>query len=131
MNATNTPILIATEIGPWFVKTFEDATVKAYRMMWDAFIPAFAANWIWIILILFLVFTLVSLKAFMGRWSSLGSFLYNISYFGMLLVIGLIWGPEVFAGDLFKVACTVILYPICYWLSGYIMEKMGVRHRYF
>lgn len=131
MDATNTPILIAAEIGPWFIEAFEEGTKQAYQMIWDAFIPILAANWVWVILILFVVFTLVSIKAFMGRWGSLGSFLYNFFYFGTLLVIGLIWGPEVFAGDLFRAACTVILYPICYWISGYIMEKMGVRYRRF
>ncbi len=127
MNATNTPIIFATELGPWFLNLVAEATPKAFRMVWDIFVPFLAANWGWVLLTLFVVFTYVSIKAFAGRWGSLGSFLYNFFYFGTLFIVGLIWGPEVFAGDLFKAACTIILYPVCYWLSGYIMRKMGVR----
>lgn len=126
MDASNTPILIATDMGPWLIQTFSEAIPKSYRMVWDAFMPFLAENWAWIILGLFIVFTYVSIKAFMGRWGALGSFLYNFFYFGIVFVIGLIWGPEVFAGDLFKLACTIILYPICYWVSGFLMDKMGV-----
>jgi hypothetical protein len=63
----------------------------------------------------------------MGRWGGLGSFLYNFFYFGILLVIGLISGSEVFVDDYFNVACAIILYPICYVLSGMILDKMRVR----
>lgn len=130
MNATNTPVLIATEMGPWLVKTFGEAFPKAYRMIWDALMPILVTNWAWILLILFVVFTYVSIKALLGRWGALGSFLYNFFYFGTLFIIGLIWGPEVFAGDLFKAAYTVILYPICYILVGIILDKIGVRRHY-
>lgn len=130
MSATNTPMLVAAETGPWLVKTFGEAFPKAYRMIWDAVMPVLAANWGWVLLTLFVAFTYVSIKAFMGRWGALGSFLYNFFYFGTLFIIGLIWGPEVFAGDLFRAACTVILYPICYLLVGVILDKTGVRRRF-
>ncbi len=132
MNATETPFFLPTEISPWFVKTFFDAIPQAYKILWDnLFIPFFIANYVWIILVLFIIFTYVSIKAFMGRWGSLGSFLYNFFYFGILFIVGLVWGPETFASDLFKLACTAILYPLCYLISGSIMDKMVSRCKYF
>jgi hypothetical protein len=105
-------------------------TKMAANIMWSSLLSYLAAHWIATILTLFVVFVFVFVKAKLGRWGSLGSFLYNFFYFGTLFIIGLIWGPEVFLGDWFKVACTALLYPICYFLSGYLMEKMGVFHNY-
>lgn len=128
MNASGTPFLISSDIALWFIRVVSEETPKAYRMLWDNLLmPFLVQNWAWIILMLFIVFTYVSIKAFMGRWGSLGSFLYNLLYFGILFIVGLIWGPEVFAGDFFSLVCTAVLYPACYWASGFIMEKMNVR----
>jgi hypothetical protein len=65
----------------------------------------------------------------MGRWGSLGSLLYNFFYFGTLYIIGLLWGPEIFVDDLFNAACAVVLYPACYLLVGYILERTGLKAR--
>lgn len=126
-------------LGPDFAKDFisfffsaiEVATKHNLRLTWDmVLIPFLREHWMLVIAGLFVAFVLVSLKAMAGRWGSLGSFLYNFFYFGTLFVVGLIWGPEVFAGDMFKFACTALLYPVCYILSGVVMDKMGVRrHR--
>lgn len=96
-------------------------------MLWDILLAFLLENWFWVLLALFILFIFVTLKAMMGRWGSLGSFLYNFLYFGILLIIGLIWGPEVFVDDYFNAACAVILYPICYVVTGMILDKMGVR----
>jgi len=61
-----------------------------------------------------------------GRWGWLGSVLYNYLYFGTLFVIGLIWGPEIFANDYFEIAL-VILYIVCFSLVGVILTKTGLR----
>jgi hypothetical protein len=109
------------------IKTSMESSMKMVaNIMWSTLLSYLAAHWMATILTLFVVFVFVFIKAKLGRWGSLGSFLYNFFYFGTLFVIGLIWGPGVFLGDWFKVACTALLYPICYFLSGYVMEKMGV-----
>jgi hypothetical protein len=108
--------------------SMESSTKMVAHIMWSTLLSYLAVHWIATILILFVVFVFVFIKAKLGRWGSLGSFLYNLFYFGTLFIIGLIWGPEVFLGDWFKVACTALLYPICYYLSGYAMEKLDVLY---
>lgn len=109
---------------------FEEGSKMAARMLWDkALMPIVMEHWFAIMMLIFGIFIVVTIKAMFGRWGSLGSFLYNFFYFGILFTIGLIWGPEVFVNDIFKTAVAVILYPACYWLSGYVMDRMGVRRR--
>jgi hypothetical protein len=107
-------------------KATADGISWAVHVLWSATLSSLRANWKAVIILLFVAFVVFTIKAMMGRWGSLGSFLYNLFYFGTLFIIGLIWGPDVFLGDLFKAACTAILYPICYLLAGYVMDKMGV-----
>ncbi|MCX6738893.1 MAG: hypothetical protein NT098_02440 [Candidatus Parcubacteria bacterium] len=97
------------------------------HIVWGWFISFLKEYWLAVLLVIFVLFITITFKAMLGRWGSLGSFLYNFFYFGILLIIGLIWGPEVFVADYFNATCVVVLYPICYVLSGYIMDKMKVR----
>jgi len=107
-------------------KAVDDGTRQAAQMLWAALLSYLTAHWLVITIILFVLFVMLTLKAMLGQWGSLGSFIYNVLYFGTLLVIGLIWGPNIFLGDFFKAMCTAILYPICYLITGYILEKIGL-----
>jgi hypothetical protein len=101
---------------------FEEGTKDGVRMVWSWLIDFLAHHWLLSIGILFLVFTFVSLKALLGRWGSLYSFTYNCLYFGTLFVVGLIAGPEIFLNDIFNAICAIVLYPVCYYLVGYIWD---------
>ena len=124
-----------TPLGPDFpkqmidllFKAVEDGTLMAYRMLWDALLSFLSAHVIAVMAVLFVALIFTFLKAMMGRWGSFGSLLYNIFYFGTLFIIGLIWGPGVFANDVFNAACAVILYPLCYIAVGAIINALGVR----
>lgn len=132
MNASSTPLGadFPNEMVEMMIQSFEDGSKWAARMLWDILMTFLAENWLWVFLGLLAVFILVSFKAILGRWGSLGSFLYHLFYFGTLFVIGLIWGPEVFTEDIFNAACAVILYPICFLLVRFILDKTGLRrHR--
>lgn len=100
------------------------------HMLWDILIFFLKGHWLGFLILLFVIFISVTLKAMMGRWGGLGSFLYNLFYFGTLFIIGSIWGPEVFVNDYFNAACTVILYPICYYITGVILDGTGVQRRF-
>ena len=124
----------STPLGPDFPKqmigllfdSVEKGTLMGVRMVWDIVITLLTAHWLAVLLVIFVILVATTLKAMMGHWGSLGSLLYNILYFGTLLIIGLIWGPDVFADDYFNAACAVILYPICYWIVGWILRKTGL-----
>jgi hypothetical protein len=132
-------MVTTTVFGPEFVKEqisqLQDATQKGMelgaRMAWEKFfLPLFKEHWLAIMLSFFAVFVIVTIKAMFGRWGSLGSFLYNFFYLLAILVICLIWGPEVLVGDFFHLAYVIILYPAFYFLSGWIMDRMGLGPRH-
>jgi hypothetical protein len=96
------------------------------RRLWHQIMDFLAPYWSVVILILIVVFVFATIKAFAGRWGTLGSLLYHVPYFGILLLIGLIFGPEWFVSDWYKPVCAVLLNPICFFLSGFLMIKMGI-----
>jgi len=108
-------------------KGIETATQQIARILWSALLSFLTAHWFAVLVAIFVIFVVALLKAMLGRWGSLGSFLYNLFYFGILFVIGLIWGSEVFVNNLFNAAVAIILYPICYFITGLILEKTGLR----
>lgn len=121
--------------GPDFPKQLVDLVLSAAdqiakevaHMLWSALLSFLAQHWLGAMGLLFFAFIIATVKAMMGRWGTLGSLLYNFIYFGILFVIGLIWGPEVFLNDIFKAACAMILYPVCYVAVGLILNRTGLR----
>lgn len=129
MSSTTTPFGpdFARDIVNVFSNAINKGTKQAAYMLWSILTSFLKEYWLAMMVCLLIVFVVVTFKAMMGRWGSLGSFLYNLFYFGTLFIIGLIWGPEVFVNDFFNVACAVILYPICYFVVRIILEKTGLR----
>lgn len=114
------------ELIPWMIQQFGIATEKAFRMFWDIGMTYLAQHWIAVLVGLFLIFMLALIRAFItGRWAMLGSVVYNYLYFGTLFIIGLIWGPELFANDYFKIVLA-ILYVVCFILTGQFLRKIKV-----
>ena len=98
-------------------------------MMWDGLMSFLTSHWLVVLGVLVLVFIGALTRAVLtGRWGMLGSVLYNYLYFGTLFVVGLIFGPEVFANDYFKLVL-VLLYVVCFTLVGMFISKMGFRRR--
>lgn len=130
MISTSTP-----PFGPDFVKEliprmFDQigiATARAFRMLWDIGMAYLAEHWVVVILGLVVIFFVALIRAFItGRWAMLGSITYNYLYFGTLFIIGLVFGPELFANDYFKIFLA-ILYVVCFILTGKFLTKIGVR----
>lgn len=122
----------AAQLGPEIWKPLLDQILvstkegvsMAYQMLWDSLMWLLAEHWISIFIALFVVLTVAFIVALFGRWGSFGSLLYNYLYFGTLFVIGLIWGPEVFIGDLFSFLRALAICPICYFVVGVILRKL-------
>jgi hypothetical protein len=110
-----------------FLNAVDEGTKQAARIFWDILKSFLIDHWLAVIVVLFIILVIAIFRAIMGRWGMLGHVLYNYLYFGVLFVIGLIWGPEVFVNNFFNVACTIIFYPVCYIVVGLILDKVGVR----
>lgn len=131
MNSTTT-LLDPASVAPWLLNTiFVEAPKEAARFLWyQILMPILHEHWLGIGIFIFLIFLVVTIKAMMGRWGALGSFLYNLLYFSILFIIGLIWGPEVFVSDWINFFTTLVLYPVCYWIVGCILDKTGLKTRW-
>ncbi len=130
MNAASTTPLdsdFAKQMVDLLFNGIDEGLKQGAHMLWNILIFFLKEHWLAVLIIFFLIFVTVTVKAMTGRWGSLGSFLYNILYFGILFIIGLVWGPEVFVSDYFNAAMTVILYPTCYFLVGIILDKTRAR----
>jgi hypothetical protein len=125
MISTSTPI--AADFAKEIINATEEGAKQGARMLWDIVLEILKAHPLAVTLILLAIIAIAMVKFMLGRWGMLGSVLYNFFYFGTLLAIGLIWGPGVFVSDFFSAACTLILYPICYFAVGIILDWIGVR----
>lgn len=130
MTPTTTPPFgpdFVKDLIPWFFQMIEDSTKKAYRMMWDFFITFLLDHWGWVIIFLIGVLILALIEyAITARWAFLGRVLYSYCYFGVLFIIGLIFGPELFANDYFQIFL-VILYVVCFLFVGKVLRKLGIK----
>jgi len=124
MNTTTTIELVKS-----FWNTIDVATKKIYQMLWTALLSFLVQHWIVVLIVLVAILGIAIMKALLGRWGMLGSVLYNYLYFGILFIVGLIFGSDIFVNNWFSVACTLALYPICYAIVGIILEKTGLHRR--
>jgi hypothetical protein len=114
------------QMPAWFLDTIQEATIKDIKIFWDWGISYPLAH-LWIIIgILLIVLVYAVFRAFMWHWWVLGSVLYNYLYWGSLLIIGLIFGPEIFASSYVDVGL-FILYILCYIIVGKILKTTGIR----
>jgi hypothetical protein len=112
---------------PWMFKAFDDATIKAYQMMWNILLSLLATYWLQITIVLILLLVAAFIKFLVtGRWAMLGSILNSYIYWGTLFVIGLLFGPGIFANDYFKILL-VILYAISLTIVRVILNNTGIR----
>lgn len=123
---------MGNNIGKEVLTIFEEGMKQAYHLIWSSVIkPLLVEHWFAIFIILLVLFVVGFAKAMFGRWGTLGSLIYNFLYFGTLLVVVLIWGTDIFTNDWFNFACAVVLYPVCYLLSGLVLDKFEFRrYRY-
>lgn len=113
------------QMPSWLLNTIQEATIKDIKIMWN-WGMSYLLTHLWIIIgILLIVLVYALFRAFMGHWWVLGSVLYNYLYWGSLLIIGLIFGPEIFAGTYIDIGL-FILYVLCYIAVGKILKKIGV-----
>lgn len=124
ISTTTSPGIAAHTIG-LFMDALEKGILDGIRMVWHIVISLLKEHLLLIAVVVLVLLAVALFKAMMGRWGMLGSVLYNLIYGTALLLIGFIWGPEVFVNDYFNLICAVLLYPICYFLVGIILKKNG------
>lgn len=102
---------------------------NGYHLAWDILVSFLANHLLSVILFLALILVLATIRAFQGYWGMLGRVLYSYLFFGTLFIIGLIKGPNVFASEYLEITSIIVLYPLCYFVVGYILNRLGFRKR--
>lgn len=113
-----------------FFDSFKEGMKIGAHILWDSLVIMLKQHWLLALSIFFVIVLIATLKAMAGRWGTLGSVIYNSLYFGTILTIGLIKGPEIFLEDFFNLFTAIILYPVCYFVTGLILNYSGLRRRY-
>ena len=106
------------------------ATAHAYRMMWEILLSFLAQHWLGTLVTLVCILLLAILEYLVTRrWATLGSVLYNYFYFGIMFLIGLIDGPELYANDYFPIVATLV-YIVSFSIVGFILISLGIQRPY-
>ena len=107
----------------------DDGTKMAVHMLWDALIYFLIHDWLLVLGILTFFLLISILEFFMtGRWAMLGSVLYHYFYYGILFLIGLIFGPDIFTNDWADLLFFVV-YAVSFIWVGILLTRVGIRHR--
>lgn len=121
-NSTTTSLLVIDEL----VQAFSDGQKIAFQTLWDLLMSFLFKNWLSVTVFLFIIFIVAFVRAMFGRWGMFGSVLYNYLYFGILFIVGLIFGPMIFANIFIDIVC-VILYIVCFRFVRIILDDLGLR----
>jgi hypothetical protein len=108
------------------IGTIDDGAKQVILMLQSILTSFLVEHQIAMTVIIFLAVVFATLKDMMERWGMWGSVLYNALYFGALLKIGLMWGPDIFVSNFFNTACTIAPYLICYLVIGIILNGIAV-----
>lgn len=122
---------LSTKIGDLPIKMLNaanDAYKQVARALWDAIRPMIFEHWLIITTAVIVIFIITFIQAKKGRWGNLGKFLYRLIYFGIIFIILLIWGPEFFVENLYNTLGAFILYKVCYYITGMVLDKMRVKN---
>lgn len=110
-------------------KIFSEAAARGFRMIWDIFMTFLTQNWLWVIVLLIMVLVFSFVDYLMtGRWANLGSVLYSYTYYGILFLIGVIFGPETFANDWIDLILFVVCIVSFLWVRV-LLNNSGIRRR--
>lgn len=125
MGTTTQPLGIdfPKQIVTMITDAIDKVTKEIYQTLWDILITLIKEHWGFFLVVLFLIL-LVAFVRYMitGRWAILGSIIYNYLYFGILFIVGLIFGPDIFASDYIKILLTIV-YIACYTFVGKIFRR--------
>ncbi len=111
MGTTTQPLGVdfPAQMVTMMLNAIQEGTINAFKILWGILITFLKAHWVGVGEILLSLLG-VALLVFIltGRWAMLGSVLNRYFFFGILFIIGLIFGPEVFASDYFEIIWAVV-----------------------
>jgi hypothetical protein len=111
------------------MEAIDDGTKQLIQLYWSVLTSFLTEYRIAVTVVIFLTVVFATLKDMTERWGMWGCVLYNTIYFGALLKIGLMWGPDIFVSNFFNAVCTVVPYLVCYLVIGIILHWITMLRR--
>ncbi len=109
------------------INAMEEGTKYYARIVWSISTTFLVQHWLFVMGTFVLLLFLLILKALIGQWGSLYSLTYWTLYAVIIFIVGLIWGPEALVSDIFHVIYIIAIWPVCYFLTGWIWDRFGFR----
>ncbi|NQU39487.1 MAG: hypothetical protein HQ523_06010 [Lentisphaerae bacterium] len=133
MNTSTTP-LSGENYPQQFVQQLLDGLAEgqreACRLLWVAIKDGWLENWYIVLAVSVVLFALAITNVLStGRWGFLASVLYHHVYLGLLFVLILAFGPEIFAHAWIDILL-LVLYALCFKCVGIFVNATGFRNQY-
>jgi len=130
MDITTTTPLLGAEFGKYIInmalKAIDDTNKEVAQILWNQLLSFLSQNLILVIASLVGLLIVSFVVALNGRWGMFGSVLYNYLYFGILFIVGLIFGSHIFVNKFFDLFAA-ILYVVCFLMVGKILVVLGLK----
>jgi hypothetical protein len=118
---------LAKEIINCFLFSITKEIRGFYQIFWSTFLEMTINYWLLVIGFLILLLIIAILEFIItGRWWVLAKVLYRCSYFGILFIIVLAFGPEILTSNWIKIL-SLIIGIICFELVGYFLRQFKFK----
>lgn len=105
----------------------EKGTIWAYRIIFDSIRQFIIINWKGFVIFLIVILLIAVLDYLLtGKWRTLGRVLYSYIYWGIVAIIALLFGPEIFANDWIDILLFIV-YAISFFFVGRFLRWCRVR----
>lgn len=132
MNTTNAIPQLGPEFWKYIIdtvlKAMDDSKMEAIQILWGHLLSFLSIHWGIALLYLTGLLILSFIIALVGRWGMFGSVAYHYLHLGTLFIIGLIFGPNIFANNYFELL-NLVIYICSFRAVGVIIDSLGLRRR--
>jgi hypothetical protein len=110
-----------------FPKQILEGQLMLIQIFWEAIKGLLIEYWIIIIITFFILLALSIFNIYTeGRWGMLAAILYRCSYLGILLIVVLIFGLEIFVSNWIKIL-SLIIGIVSFELVSYFLRKFRFK----
>lgn len=110
------------------IQIIKELPLNSIKFLWSIINPILLENWKIIALSVFVLLNIAMLKFVLtGRWSMLGSLLYNLFFCGVLYLIIRIFGPDIIVEDYFK-TISFFVYVLGFFLTRLVLNALQIKN---
>lgn len=110
------------------IQIIKELPLNSIKFLWSIINPILLENWKTLAFSVFVLLNIAMLKFVLtGKWSMLGSLLYNLFYFSILYLIIRIFGPDIIVEDYFK-TISFFVYVLGFFLTRLVLNALKIKN---